>query len=356
MKSEVRNPKLEVRSPKEVTVAALACALGVWAGARVNVVAGQAGAPLRHAEIYQRATREFAEAVFLKPAEPKTNDLIFTLAPLILQEVNGDGARPAMQGAATSPPKEERVTAAPPGCARLDQFGRLSRSNGVWVLDPSRPAIYWQADTIQLKGKAHARFAYVWCYALSAGESGCLNPSGRSPGRAESGLALQGIRITLNSAGQPAIWEVLADSSGAEVLFVSRSLEAAALAEFGQPLPGRRYTIERGPEEVPEVTVARVVEDGPAAMGPVVYLSAGTRAVSTLICRCMAAQARKLLATGVYDLLPMQNGAADSLVTEAKARSKQPTAFWPGDDPRGERLEKCLRLPEAFSRPQGAGG
>ena len=78
---------------------------------------------------------------------------------------------------------------------------------------------------------------------------------------------MQGIRITLNSAGQPAIWEVLADGSGAELIFVSQSLEAAALAEFGKPLPGRRYAIERSVEEAPSVVVARVIDDGPMAHG-----------------------------------------------------------------------------------------
>ena len=253
----------------------------------------------------------FAKANFFKPAEIKTNALAFTLAPLILQEVSG-GKEPQ---------------------SRPDRFGTLSLSNGVLVLDRSRPAIYWQADTVQLKGKAHARFSYVWCY---------------SPGQAESGLALQGIRITLDSAGQPAIWEVLADNSGAELIFVSQNLEAAAAAEFGKPLPGRRYAVERSAQEAPSVIVARVIDDGPVAMGPIVYLSAGTRAVSTLICRCMTAQARKLLGTSAYDLLPCQATAAQSLLTQAIAPTREHTAIWPGDQPSGNRLERCLRLPLAF--------
>ena len=127
---------------------------------------------------------------------------------------------------------------------------------------------------------------------------------------------MQGIRITLNSAGQPVIWEVLADSSGAELFFVSQNLEAAAMAEFGKPLPGRRYAIERSVEAAPDVVVARVIDDGPVAMGPIVYLSAGTRAVSTLICRCMPAQARKLLATSTYDLAAIP-GRFDELAHHA---------------------------------------
>jgi hypothetical protein len=264
-------------------------------------------------------TNEFAEACFFKPAEAKTNELAFTLAPLILQEVT----------LATEP------------LSRQDRFGTLSLSNGLLALDHSRPAIYWQADAVRLIGKEYVRFAYLWCYSPDAA------------GQGESALALQGIRITLDCAGQPAIWEVLADNSGAELIFVSQSLEAAALAEFGKALPARRYAIERSVEEAPNVVVARVIDDGPVAMGPFVYLSAGARVVSALICRCMPAQARKLLATGIYDLLPFQSGSTPSLIAQARALSNERTAFWPGGSMGEERLEKCLRLPGAFSGTQG---
>jgi hypothetical protein len=271
---------------------------------------------LPRAEIYQRATNEFTEACFFKPAEPKTNDLISSLAPLILQEVK-DGREPLSQ---------------------LDRFGTLGLSNGAPVLDCSHPAIYWQADSVQLNGRMHIRLSYLWCYAVA--------PAGQHAGPV--GLPLQGIRVTLNSTGQPVIWEVLADSSGAELIYVSQNLEAAAAAEFGKPLPGRRYSIERSVEEAPTVLVARIIDDGPVAMGPIVYLTAGTRTVSTLICRCMPAQAKKLLGTSVYDLLPFQASAAQSLLPQTKALADAQTAFWPGDPPSSAQLEKHLRLPSAF--------
>jgi hypothetical protein len=302
-------------------VAVLALALGgcAW-GRAAGLPAEPAHAVQPRAEIYQRATNEFTEAWFFKPAEPKTNDLPFTLAPLILQEIRSG--------------KEPR-----PGS---DQFGTLGLSNGAPVLDRSRPAIYWQTDTVQLKGRAHVRLSYLWCYVPAPAEQY------RGAEVRPAGLPWQGIRITLNSAGQPAIWEVLADNSGAELIFVSQSLEAAAVAEFGKPLSGRRYAIERRVDEAANVIVARVIDDGPAALGPIVYLSAGTRAASTLICRCMAAQAKQLLGTSTYDLLPFQGTPARSLLTQARALARERTAFWPGDLPSDSRLEHCLRLPSAF--------
>ena len=164
----------------------LAFALAVCALGLIEFHPDSACAALPCASIYLRATNVFAEADFFKPAELKTNELAFTLAPLILQEVSR-GKEPT---------------------ARPDSFGTLSLSNGVLVLDRSHHAVYWQAATFQLKGKAHARVSFVWCYL---------------PGQAGSGLALQGIRVTLNSADQPMIWEVLADNSGAELIFVSNS-------------------------------------------------------------------------------------------------------------------------------------
>ena len=266
--------------------------------------------------IYQRATNEFAEADFFKPAEPKTNDLPSSLAPLILQEVNG-GQKPP---------------------SRPDRFGTLGLSNGVLVLDRSRPAIYWQADSVQLQGRPHPRLSYLWCYARV--------PADQNTGRA--GLPLQGIRVTLSLAGAPVIWEVLVDGTGAELIYVSRNLEATAAAEFGKPLAGRRYTIERSLEDAPNVIVPRIIDDGPVTMGPIVYLTAGTRAVATLICRCMPAQAKRLLGTSVYDLLPFQAAATQSLLTQAKALAREQTVFWPGDPPNSQQLEKCLRLPAGF--------
>lgn len=305
----------------------LASVLVLCACAGVNLHAAQAPAALPGADIYQRATNEFAVACFFKPAEEKTNDLAFTLAPLILQEVSG---------------ATERLS-------RIDRFGTLDLSDGLSALDPSRPAIYWQADTVQLNGKAHVRFTYVWCYAAAARGSergpATANPS---PAPAEAGLALQGIRITLNTNGQPVIWEALADNSGAELIFVSQTLEAAALAEHGKPLPGRRYAIERSMKAAPRVIIARVIDDGPVAMGPFVYLSAGTRNVNTLICRCMPAQAKKLLSTSNYELLPLQEMTGQSLLTQTKLLAKEQTAFWPGDQRTDDHLERCLRLPAVF--------
>jgi hypothetical protein len=304
-----------------------------------------------HEEVYQRASAEFKMAVLYKPVESKTADLVFTLAPWILQEVGGQG----------------------------DRFGSLDWSNGIPTIDASRPTIYVLADAVRILGKTLPRFTYLWCYADGTERCGKTNISGSfaqgtllgrdvtggtaaitpgvkpivgkpggAPGQQVAGLALQGVRMTLNPAGGPVVWEVLADSSGVEVIFVSRSLESAALAEFGKPLAGRRYSVERGVKESPNVVVARVIEDGPIAMGPMVYLGAGSRSVSTLICRCMAAQAKQLVESRNYELTSVLVGSEDPGLTRAKAQIGSRPAFWPEDKQSDDRIEKCLRLPEKW--------
>jgi hypothetical protein len=107
-------------------------------------------------------------------------------------------------------------------------------------------------------------------------------------------------------------------------------------------------------EAAPDVIVARVIDDGPIPMGPIVYLSAETRQVSTLICRCMPAQARRLLVTGTYNLRPFQGASTNALIMQARVMLQEREAFWPGDDASGKGLGACLRLPEVFSSSKSA--
>lgn len=174
---------------------------------------------------------------------------------------------------------------------------RLESSGGA---DPvGMPSLHFSEGRATLQGRCYTQWTYRW--RLDLAPDGTVRPS-----------PWQGIRITLNAAGAPVIWEVLRDSSGASLVFVARSLETAAQRDFGAPLPGRRYAIERAVAEAPEVVVARVIEDGPVPMGPIVHLRATTGDVSTLICRCMPPQVKELAGQGDYELLPAgSDGAKD---------------------------------------------
>ncbi len=231
--------------------------------------------------IYERAGLYLTNVALLKPLEAGfTNTLAFKLAPLLIQE--------------------------------------LAESNAA----PANLVLYFEESAIAFNGRTHSQVTYHWTVPDTAASRA-------------GGVASQSIRITLDSAGAPVIWEVLKDDSGGELFFVAQSLEAEARRAFGPPLPERRFAIERGLDTAPDAIVARVIEDGPVPMGPILHLQARRRNVSTLICRCMPTQAYNLLSTETYELRP---------VVDLESR---PNFGRPGESA-AARLERCLRLPAAF--------
>jgi hypothetical protein len=272
---------------------------------------GRPGATDSTVEIYERATRLFPAAHFFKPLDQDPDAPPFKLAPLLLQEVNSSG----------------------PQDTPTDCFGSRAATDGL-APAPSPPKVYFDSDTVPVQGKPHLRFSYVWFY-----------PSETPPGNRQP---VQGVRLTLGAAGQPVIWEVLADASDKELIFVSQKLEAAAAARFGKPLPGRRYSVERGTNQTPHVVVARVIDDGPVPMGPIVYLRSPDRSVGTLLCRCMPAQAKKLTGTTPYLLEPWPTTVLAAGRWNAQVLPGKRAAFWPGRTESPPRLDQCLRLPDEF--------
>jgi hypothetical protein len=235
--------------------------------------------------IYARAGARFTNAVLFKPAEPAGRDLPFSLAPLIMLEVSETNLPP-------------RLSDGPSGAA-----GSNTKSG---------PVVYTWSDSVHLRGQPHGRIAYFWNHAPAVGAKQRANST-------------QGVRITLGTNGQPMIWEVMADTSGRGLIIVSEELERRAIAEFGPPLAGRRFSVENAANGSPDNLVMRVIDDGPVVMGPIIYLAKDTRDVATIICRCMPAQAANLVGTHNYHLVP----------------HPAPQFSWPWDS-----LETRLRLPE----------
>ena len=229
---------------------------------------------LKVVAIYVRAQVQFTNAFLLKPSgTASTAGAGYKYTPLIIQEI-------------------------------LD-------TNAV----VSVPDIFFFEGMATLNGQSHQQISYIW----------------RLPPRASQPDGLQGVRMTLDSSGLPVIWEVLSDSSGADVIFVSKSIEAAARREHGPAMPERQFAVERSTMDVSRVVVARVIEDGPVPMGPIIYLRAGTFDVSTIICRCMDAQAKTLTGTAEFNLKADESRSFD------------------GDERKdGSSLEQRLRLPHVF--------
>lgn len=192
------------------------------------------------ARIQSRAERHFEAVNLLKP-DP-VSAALHPLAPLILLEAD-DGV--------------------PASCFPL--------------------AVYSWTNMAGFRGESLPHIVFVW----------------QKAGHDAAGV--QGVRLTLDRNGMPLLWEVLHDSSGARVVYVTESLEAEAQREFGAPVAGRRYHVE--PARPAGWVIARVLDEAAVPMGPMLYVEANTGDVSTVICRCMPAQADRVKDTATYTVL-----------------------------------------------------
>jgi len=232
------------------------------------------------ASIYARADVHFAQTVLIKPEDSELPE--FVMAPLLVQEVTSTNAIP-----------------------------------------PLPYALYFWSTVGLLANQPVQQLNYLWFY-----------PTGGKPRRTP-----QGVRITLGSDGQPMLWEILQDQSGVRILYVSQALEAAAMTNDPSPLPGRRYWVERSVEETPNIIVARIIDDSATAMGPILYLSAGSHDVSTLICRCMDAQAEAVVGDGIYRIARLDDAAVRWL---SQTKTRGITRWLPGAP--ADNFDQWLRL------------
>ncbi len=238
--------------------------------------------------LYEGASVVFERAQLLKPLEETNTADAYALAPLLVQEVMGTNS------------------------------GSLSPRE-----------VFFGFGSAQLHGREYRQVSYWWRRAASGGKVLGINQPGRETDPQPSGR-WQGLRMTLSASGRPIIYEVLADPAAIRQMYVAQSIEAAARAEFGAVLPGRRFAIEASLETTPRVVVPRVIEDAPVVMGPIVYLRAKSHEVATLICRCMDSQALQLVDTGYYKLTAANPPAAIASLGGHLAealRYPQPPAF-----------------------------
>lgn len=244
-----------------------------------------------------RAVSSFAQGWMSKPGEAFVEDEAFTMAPLLIHATSGEapGSSPTRIGAVTE------------------------NDNGSVTVDVTRPTLYFSKTTTNIAGQDHDQWAYAWWNAVSATD----------PKVASS----QGFRMTLDADGSPFLWEVLADTTGARLLFVDRALEEAASAELGPPHPGRDHTLARTHEETPDVLIVRLIESGATPLGPFAYVAEDAKDIHALLCRCMPSQVDEIVGIDEYDLLPLES--LEAIGIEA------------GFDTSPDGVEKLLRFPAA---------
>jgi len=181
------------RADRLISLTALVCISLTAAGCRTPLRQASPMTRQRNDELLARTRIEFDQARLYKPDEASISDVPFNLAPLIMQE-----NAPASEGAAAS------------------------------SLDGIVPTVYMTTSSLVLNGVPHQQVTYRWsCPHLAPIES-------------KERSTVRWIRMTLGQDGFPLVWEVGDDTSSANMLFISESLETSGRDAFGEPLPGRR--------------------------------------------------------------------------------------------------------------------
>ncbi len=178
----------------------------------------------------------------------------------------------------------------PPG---EDQLGKV-RLNGTpehieVQVDVKRPTVYWTRQEAKISATELGQ-------PLIAGStSGFLSskigshkrrqlvyvawyPSrpALKPVDSEAGL-IDGvvIRMTLDRHNRPAVYEFVRSCGCYHMLYVAEFVEAAARREFGEPLPGQRYSLQKADAKRELFIPSLVPDDGSHPARPVVYVSGG---------------------------------------------------------------------------------
>ncbi len=206
----------------------------------------------------------FKLATLLKPADD-TPDAAARMAPLILREMPTD----------TSDPAEHLF-----GLLTVDDQDRV-------LVDRSRPAVYVFADG-NADGGQHRRIAHLWFRGVDIAKK----EGGSSDFRC--------VRMTLDATGAPVVWEIFDSRKKTNrAVYLARSLEEAADEQHGEAIRGHKFVAERESG----VRIARLIDDGPEPMGPMVYVSAKHGEIVSLACRCMPSQVDDIDDAIYYELV-----------------------------------------------------
>ena len=255
-------------TPPTLPIAALAVAL--LAGAP-QVSGGGAGVAPEVVKL--SAARHFDFAIFLKPDLRNVPEITGKFAPLIVREVDS-----ASIWARHAPLHF--------GGRNLQLFALPHWLE--WQAKPWRRAFAYEGS-IKINGLDHPQVTYIWQHAAA----------GDSPAMVRIGL-----RITIGSDGFPIVWEVLDSRQQSSILYVSRSAENLAAAQFGAPLTDRHLSIEQSFDQARDVIVVRALEDGPIPMGPYIYADAASQ-ITSILCRCSPTQVDEFLLEKQYQVEPM---------------------------------------------------
>lgn len=149
----------------------------------------------------------------------------------------------------------------------VDHIGTVQATDRQTIaVDTNRPAVYAYARTVRIAGRDHAQLIYTQWYPA--------HPALKHDDPERGHLEGTTLRVTLDRDGEPAVFETMHNCGCYHRTYPSRSLEAAAASQFGEPEKGKAFAIERNVPWKIDLIVPKLVEvqDDPR---PVVRARAG---------------------------------------------------------------------------------
>jgi len=202
-------------------------------------------------------------------ASLEDTELLSRFAPVVVQEV----APPPSAEEATEPGPDAPY---PPETDRIGSFALAPDDAGKPrpVVDTERPASYAYVDRLPLHGRELTQLVYTFWYP----EHPKLKPSLDVEAGEIEGITL---RITLDPAGTPRLFETVYNCGCSHRLFVDRELEQAAAAELGPPEGDRPYSIQRAVDGRIDWIVPELVDRVPGAR-PMLFVRSGFHMPATV--------------------------------------------------------------------------
>lgn len=321
-------------------------------------------------DVYAPGFQPFLERPGRDPPSGREDELLARYAPILVQE---------------------RLKTAPYD-PRADQIGtvrlRVSAKKYEVEVDTTRPAVYAYWRYAIIGDQRRLQLNYVHWFpehpkrvAAMGDDCGC---AGNLPARAdlEAGRIDGGtLRITLDRNDRPAILETVLNCGCHHRCFPSTSLEESARSEFGEPLPAKRFCLERktsGKKDwyLPETVAVPTVGE----LRPILFSRAGFHGLVSVSFDPDGIQKTEVQDRYAYSLIPYaelerlllhgfpkgifeRNGlvhgagrpegkllAVTGMLSAGQPRQRgTQRILWDDydwDDPR--LLEKCLRLPAGF--------
>jgi len=235
----------------------------------------------------ERASGTVEQAVFLKPDPDSCSASELGMMPLVVIEQSAASGKSNASGISSKP--QPRIVT-------------VSEQDGEIKSDGESSTVYAISTDVEIEGMPLRQWTMVWWIAPAAAD----------------GPTMAALRMTLDVHGQPIVWEAINPSHKTVGVFVAESFATAVRREFGdrdaEPQDGIGPPIVADAAR-DQATLVRVLDDGPAPMGPMVYCDRNG-AILTVVCRCMPSQVDQVLRNEHYRVVRLDNLAEiDHLLT-----------------------------------------